>query len=313
MMRRNRTMVAEFILLGLTSSHETEIILFGVILIIYLIALLGNMLIIIITILFSCFNSPMYFFLCNLSFLDLGLISTTVPKMLVNFLIEVKTISFFGCVAQLYCFITLGGAECLLLTVMAYDRYVAICKPLHYSVIVSRRLCVLLVTVTWITACLNSLVHTMTTFCLPFCESNKIMHFFCDIPPVLKLACADTRINEIALYSSAGSIMVGSFFFILLSYVYIISAILKIKSAKGRWKAFSTCASHFIIVSLYFGSAGFMYLRPTSTYSLEKDRELSVLYAIIIPMLNPVIYSLRNKEIHRALGLLLARYRSQFA
>ncbi|XP_029435470.1 olfactory receptor 5V1-like [Rhinatrema bivittatum] len=301
MMSGNKTLVTEFILLGLTHSHKEEIILFWTFLIFYLITLGGNLVIIVSTILFSCFNSPMYFFLCNLSIMDICFTSTTVPKMLMNFMVQVKTISFVGCIAQLYSFIALAGAECLLLTVMAYDRYVAICKPLHYTTIMNRRVCLLLMAMSWVFACLNSMVQTVFTFHLPFCGSNQVNHFFCDIPPILKLACADTHVNEIVLYSSGGSVIMGSFLFIMLSYIYIIIAIIKIRSVNGRLKAFSTCASHLSIVGLYFGPGSFTYLRPTSNYSLDRDRLLPVLYGIFVPMLNPIIYSLRNREIVGAL------------
>ncbi|XP_030042427.1 olfactory receptor 5V1-like [Microcaecilia unicolor] len=307
MERRNQSVVTEFILLGLTNSHENEIILFGVFSIIYLSTLLGNMLIIVTVSLFSYFNTPMYFFLRSLSLLDICFTSTIVPKMLVNFLVQVKTISFFGCVAQLYCFIALGGVECLLLAVMAYDRYVAICKPLHYTAIMSRRVCVLLTAAVWALACLNSLAHTVFTFRLPFCRSNQINHFFCDIPPMLELACADTHINEIVVYSSGGSVIIGSFLFTLLSYFYIISAIIKIRSSDGRLKAFSTCASHLTVVSMFNGTIIFTYIRPTSTYSLDQDRVIPVFYGIVTPLLNPIIYSLRNKEIHRALRRMIGK------
>ncbi|XP_029435471.1 olfactory receptor 5V1-like [Rhinatrema bivittatum] len=307
MEKRNQSFVTEFILLGLTNSHEQEIILFGVFLVIYLITLMGNMIIILTISLFSCFNSPMYFFLRNLSFLDICFTSTTVPKMLVNFLLQVKTISFAGCVAQLYSFISLGGVECLLLAVMAYDRYVAICKPLHYTSIMNRRACILLATASWVLACLNSLAHTVFTFRLPFCGSNQINHFFCDIPPMLELACADTHINELVVYSSGGSVILGSFLFTLLSYIYIISAIIKIRSSQGRLKAFSTCASHLTVVSMFFGTIIFTYLRPTSTYSLDQDRVIPVLYGIVTPMLNPIIYSLRNKDMHGALKRMIGQ------
>nr|XP_033780422.1 olfactory receptor 5V1-like [Geotrypetes seraphini] len=307
MVKQNQTLVTEFILLGLANSHQQELILFGVFLIIYLMTLTGNMLIIVTVSIFPVFNTPMYFFLRNLSFLDICFTSTTVPKMLMNFLAQAKTISFIGCITQMYSFIALGSVECILLAVMSYDRYMAICKPLHYTTIMNRTVCTLLAAASWSLASLNSLIHTALAFRLPFCGSNQINHFFCDIPPVLELACADTSINEIMIYSSGGSVIVGSCFFILLSYIYIISAIIKIRSREGRLKAFSTCASHLTVVGLFFGTAIFTYIRPTSTYSLDQDRVIPVLFGIVTPMLNPMIYSFRNKEVHGALRKLLSK------
>ncbi|XP_063313176.1 olfactory receptor 5V1-like [Pelobates fuscus] len=246
-------------------------------------------------------HSPMYFFLRSLSIVDICYTTSTVPKLLLDFLSKVKKISFIGCVAQLYSFISFGGIECILLAVMAGDRYVAICMPLRYTEIMSFKVCKILVTMCWLVGLLNSLAHTVFTFRLPFCKSQSINHFFCDIPPLLALACADTTANEIVVYTAGGSVIVGSFLITLISYICIVKAIIKIKTVSGRYKTFSTCASHLTVVTLYFGTIVFTYIRPTSTYSLDQDRVVPVLYGIIIPMLNPVIYSFRNKEVQGSL------------
>ncbi|XP_069488872.1 olfactory receptor 5V1-like [Ambystoma mexicanum] len=303
----NYTKVNRFILVGLSSNPQHQIPLFVVFLIFYIINLLGNTLMIVIITMYNGLHSPMYYFLRNLSFVDICFTSSTVPKMLIDFLSEVKSISFAGCVAQLYSFISLGGVECIQLAVMSLDRYVAVCKPLHYTMIMNKRVCILLAAICWLAGLLNSLAHTVFTFQLPFCRSNLINHFFCDIPPLLALSCADTHINEIVVYTSGGTVAVGSFLLTLLSYVFIVSAILKIHTSEGRQKAFSTCVSHLTVVSLYFGTILFTYLRPTSIYSLQQDRVSPVLFGVVTPMLNPIIYSLRNKEVHGILKTAIQR------
>ncbi|EGW13252.1 Olfactory receptor 5V1 [Cricetulus griseus] len=248
----------------------------------------------------SHLHTPMYYFLGNLAFIDICYTTTNVPQMMVHLLSEKKTISYGGCVVQLFAFIFFVGSECLLLAAMAYDRYIAICKPLRYPFIMNKVLCSWLAASCWIGGFLNSMVHTVLTFRLPFCGNNHINYFFCDIPPLLILSCGDTSINELALLSIGIFIGWTPFLCIILSYLYIISTILRIRSSEGRHKAFSTCASHLLIVLLYYGSAIFTYVRPISSYSLEKDRLISVLYSIVTPMLNPVIYTLRNKDIKEA-------------
>ncbi|XP_069488870.1 olfactory receptor 5V1-like [Ambystoma mexicanum] len=303
----NYTRVNRFILVGLSSNPQHQIPLFVAFLIFYIINLLGNTLMIVIISMYNGLHSPMYYFLRNLSFVDICFTSSTVPKMLIDFLSEVKSISFAGCVAQMYSFISLGGVECILLAVMSLDRYVAVCKPLHYTAIMNERVCILLAAICWVAGLLNSLAHTVFTFQLPFCKSNLINHFFCDIPPLLALSCTDTHINVIVVYAAGGSVIVGSFLLTLLSYFFIISAILKIQTSEGRQKAFSTCLSHLAVVSLFFGTGVFTYIRPTSTYSLEQDRVIPVLYGVVTPMLNPIIYSLRNKEVHSILKAAIQR------
>nr|XP_025037548.1 olfactory receptor 5AS1-like [Pelodiscus sinensis] len=247
-------------------------------------------------------HTPMYFFLRSLSFCDLCYSSVIVPTMLQNFLAKRKSISYPACALQIYLFVTY--TECLLLAVMAYDRYVAICNPLLYTVTMPRQLCNQLVAACYAVGLVDSMLLTCLTFRLSFCHSNVLNYFCCDIPPLLALSCSDTRINEIVLFVSMCYIVVSSFVIILLSYACIISSILRIRSAEGRRKAFSTCTCHLITVVMLNGSLLFMYLRPTSSYSLATDKVASVFYTAVIPMLNPLIYSLRNKEVKHALNKL---------
>uniref|UniRef100_A0A8C3SJP7 Olfactory receptor n=1 Tax=Chelydra serpentina TaxID=8475 RepID=A0A8C3SJP7_CHESE len=292
----NQTTITEFILLGFGDLPELQILLFLLFLVIYIVTMAGNILIVALVL-----RTPMYFFLGNLSFLDLCYTTTNVPQMLVHLLVERKRISYAGCIVQLYFFLAFVGTECILLAVMAYDRYVAICNPLHYLVIMRKTLCLQLAGASWASGFLNSVVHTYFTFRLPFCGANQINYFFCDIPPLLKLSCGDTSLNEIILLAVGVFIGWTPFLCIVLSYVYIISTILKIRSTEGRLKAFSTCGSHLTIVLLYYGSSIFTYVRPISSYSLDNDRLISVLYSIVTPMLNPLIYTLRNKDVKGAL------------
>ena len=296
----NQTVLFEFIILGFSNLNELKFLLFTIFLVAYICTLGGNIFIILVTMIDPRLHTPMYFFLENLAFLDICYTTTNVPQMMVHLLSEKKSISYGGCVAQLFAFIFFVGSECLLLAAMAYDRYIAICKPLRYLVIMNKVLYSQLATSCWTGGFLNSVVHTVLTFRLPFCGNNKINYFFCDIPPLLILSCGDTSVNELALLSIGVFIGWTPFLCIILSYLYIISTILRIRSSEGRQKAFSTCASHLIIVLLYFGSSIFTYVRPISAYSLEKDRLISVLYSVVTPMLNPIIYSLRNKDIKEA-------------
>ena len=244
---------------------------------------------------------PHVFFLRNLAFLDICYTTTNVPQMMVHLLSKKKSISYGGCVAQLLAFLFFVGVECLLLAAMAYDRYVAICKPLRYSVIMNKILYSQLAASCWTGGFLNSVVHTGLTFHLPFCGNNEINYFFCDTPPLLILSCGDTFVNELVLLIVGVFIGRAPFLGIVLSYLYIISTILRIRSSEGRQKAFSTCASHLVIVLLYYGSSIFTYVRPVSSYSLAKDRLISVLYSVVTPVLNPIIYTLSNKDIRKAL------------
>ncbi|XP_039390482.1 olfactory receptor-like protein OLF1 [Mauremys reevesii] len=300
MEKGNHSEVTEFILSGLTDRPELQVPLFGVFLVIYGVTLVGNGGMILLIRIDPRLHTPMYFFLSNLSFCDLCYSSIISPKLLLNFLAERKSISYSACAVQLYLSIAFGDVECLLLAVMAYDRYVAICNPLHYTVTMSRQLCKQLVAAVYAVGFVDSMIHTCFIFRLSFCSSNIINHFFCDIPPLLALSCSDTRINEIVIFVFMSCMTVSIFVTFLFSYAYIIMTVLRIRSAEGRRKAFSTCSFHLTSVVLLFGTLLFMYLRPTSSYSMDTDKVASVFYMVVIPMLNPLIYSLRNMEVKDA-------------
>ncbi|XP_029437064.1 olfactory receptor 5V1-like [Rhinatrema bivittatum] len=307
MENKNQSVLRNFFLLGFGNKLETQITFFVIFLMIYFLTFFGNLTILTAVRSDSRLHTPMYFFLCNLSFLDICYISVTMPKMLANMLSNSTSISFAGCIAQIFFFIGLVSTEFFLLSVMAYDRYVAICNPLLYHNIMSKRVCIQLATAPWMGGFLNSLVHTLLLSQLSYCKSNKVNQYFCDIPPLLALACGDKHINEIVLLSMGAILGMGSFLLTIISYVHIISTILKIRSAEGKRKAFSTCTSHLIVVSLFCGTGIFTYVRPSSSYSLDKDRLVSVLYGVVTPMLNPIIYSLRNKDVKGALLKVLGR------
>ncbi|XP_069805784.1 olfactory receptor 5V1-like [Dendropsophus ebraccatus] len=293
----NQTTVKSFILLGLSSIPHLQAIYFLLFLIIYAITLSGNVLLIVVVRIDSHLHTPMYFFLSNLSVVDICFSSTIVPKILVTTLSKDKTISFLGCASQMYFSLALGATECIILAVMAYDRYVAICNPLRYQVVMNKKLCVCLAAFSWTVSFLNSIIHATLTFQLPYCKSLHVNHFFCEMPPLFKLSCRDTLFNEVAVYISGGIIALCSFLLTMVSYFRIITTILKIRTSKGRYKAFSTCASHLTVVSLYYGTIMFMYLRPRHSYSPDRDRAISILYTVVTPMLNPIIYSIRNKDV----------------
>ncbi|XP_077675905.1 olfactory receptor 8U9-like [Eretmochelys imbricata] len=297
----NHSEVTEFILSGLTDRPELQIPLFIVFLLIYGITLVGNGGMILLITIDPRLHTPMYFFLSNLSVCDLCISSIISPKMLRNFLAETKSISYTACIVEMHLSIIFADVECLLLAVMAYDRYVAICNPLLYTVTMSRQLCKQLVAGVYAVGVVDSMIYMCCTFWLSFCNSNIINHFFCDVLPLLALSCSDTHINEIVVFAFMSCITVSSFVTVLLSYVYIISIILQICSAEGRRKAFSTCSFHLTAVVLFFGTFLFMYLHPTSSYSMDRDKVTSVFYTLVIPMLNPLIYSLRNTEVKDAL------------
>ncbi|XP_029431456.1 olfactory receptor 1020-like [Rhinatrema bivittatum] len=301
------SLVTEFIFLGLTDVPEIQILLFLLFLLIYIITLLGNIGIIMITRITPHLQTPMYFFLSNLSFIDLCYSSTITPKLLENLLVEVKSISFIGCIVQLYVFASMATIESLLLSVMAYDRYVAICNPLLYTVTITKRICIQLVCAAFLGGFLQSAIQTGFTFRLSYCGSNEIKHFYCDIPPLLKLSCSDTLINEIVIFICGSFTSLGCLLVILMSYAYIISSILRIHSTEGRCKIFSTCGSHLLVVILFYATILFTYFRPTSTYSLSRDRVVSVFYTVVIPMLNPLIYSLRNQEVKDSMRTVIKR------
>ncbi|XP_066228242.1 olfactory receptor 2A12-like [Saccopteryx leptura] len=296
----NQTWVSEFILLGFSRDPTSNRILFIVFLLLYLSSVLGNGLIVSLICLDKCLHTPMYFFLCILSLLDTGYVTTTVPQMLVHLLAHSQTISFAGCWLQMYMFSTMSLTECILFVVMAYDRYVAICYPLRYTVILNWGLCTRLASATGACGFFLSLIHTSLTMRLPYCGPNVINHYFCEGPSVRSLACVDTHLIEIVDLVISVFLAVAPISLISASYVRIAQAILKIKSTKGRCKAFSTCASHLTVVSLFYAPATYIYMRPNSNYSPERDKQISLFYNVFTALLNPVVYSLRNKDIKGA-------------
>ncbi|XP_059570065.1 olfactory receptor 2G3-like [Alligator mississippiensis] len=300
----NQSTTEEFILLGVSDQPQLELLLFVLILISYMMTLLGNITIIVISRLDPRLHTPMYFFLSNLSFLDICYTTSLGPQMLVNFLSTHKSISWGGCVAQLYISLGLGATECLLLAVMALDRYAAICQPLRYMTIMSHRLCLLMAASSWFGGLVNSLAQTVLTMQLPRCGRNHIDHIFCEVPALLTLACTDTSFNEAELFSVSVMLLVVPVSLILISYGYIGAAVMRIRSSEGRHKAFSTCTSHLAVVSLFYGPAIYMYLQPPSK---GQGKIASLFYTMFTPMLNPLIYTLRNKEVHGALRRLLRR------
>ncbi|KAM4690456.1 olfactory receptor 12D3-like [Rhinophrynus dorsalis] len=271
--------------------------------------LIGNISILVAVITDLHLHTPMYFFLGNLSFFDIFYSSTTVPKMMTGLIIATTTISFVNCIVQLYFFHFLGCTEALLLSSMSYDRYVAICNPLRYNVIMSHSACFQLICICWILSFVYSLTHTVLTSKLPFCKLNHISHFFCDIKPLLKLACADTTLNESLVTIITGFVALSTCFLILLSYVLIGTHLLKIRTSQERRKAFSTCTSHLIVVLLYYGPGFFTYLRPAKKYSMEQDRQTAVLNTLITPVLNPLIYALRNQEVKLSIQRVFLGYK----
>ena len=299
--RRNITHVSDFILMGLTDSEEIRLVLFTLFLLIYLITVLGNVGMILIIHLDSQLNTPMYFLLSHLSFLDLSYSSVITPKTLDNLLTSNKYISYLNCFIQMNFFIFLAATECFLLSSMAYDRYVAICNPLHYLVVMSTRRCCSILFGSYLIGFMDSFVNVLCMSRLHFCDSNVIYHFFCETPPILALSCTDTHDTEIIISVFAGSTLLVSLIMVSASYVAILSTILKITSTSGKQKAFSTCASHLLAVTVFYGTTIFTYAKPSKSYSLGKDHVASVFYIIVIPMLNPLIYSLRNKEVKNAL------------
>uniref|UniRef100_A0A8D2BH37 Olfactory receptor n=1 Tax=Sus scrofa TaxID=9823 RepID=A0A8D2BH37_PIG len=297
----NCTRFTEFTFLGLSSRQDVQQGLFVLFLLVYGITVVANLGMILLIQMDPRLHTPMYYFLSDLSFCDVCYSSSVSPKMLADFLSEQKRIPYNLCAVQMYLFGTFADVECLMLAVMAYDRYVAICNPLLYTVAMSRRVCTQLVAIVYIEGLVDSAIHTCCTFRLSFCNSNIIEHFFCDFPPLLALSSSDTTINEIMLLISSCCVVGCSIITVLLSYSYILTTILRMNSAEGRRKAFSTCASHLTAVAVFHGTLLFMYFRPSSSYSMDTDKIASVFYTVVIPMLNPLIYSLRNKEVKGAL------------
>uniref|UniRef100_A0A8D1M9T7 Olfactory receptor n=1 Tax=Sus scrofa TaxID=9823 RepID=A0A8D1M9T7_PIG len=304
---KNYSAVTQFFLVGLSKYPELQLSLFMFCFIMYIIILLGNSLLIIISILDSRLHTPMYFFLGNLSFLDICYTSSSIPPMLIIFSGR-KSISFVGCALQMVVSLGLGSTECVLLAVMAYDRYVAICNPLRYPIIMNRVLYVHMAAWSWIIGCLNSLVQTVLTVVLPFCGNNIIDHLTCEILALLKLTCSDITVNVIFMTVASVVLLVIPLLLIFISYVFILSSILRINSAEGRKKAFSTCSAHLTVVILFYGSALFMYMKPKSKDTKASDEIIGLSYGVVTPMLNPIIYSLRNKEVKEAGKKVLSRH-----
>ncbi|XP_045404265.1 olfactory receptor 7D2 [Lemur catta] len=303
----NQTGVTEFILLGLSEDLELQSILFGLFLSMYLITVLGNLLIILATISDSHLHTPMYFFLSNLSFIDVCFSTSIIPKMLVDMQTGSKAISYRDCLTQVYFTMFFPILDTLLLTMMAYDRFVAICHPLHYMVIMNPRLCALLVFVTWFIGVMTSLLHISLMTHLTFCKNLDIPHFFCELTQILKLACSDTFLHSVLIYFMTGALGVFPLLGILASYLRIASSIRKMSSSGGKQKAFSTCGSHLSVVSLFYGTGVGVYFTSAVTHSSQKISVASVMYTVVTPMLNPFIYSLRNKDMKGALGRLLGK------
>nr|XP_025710649.1 olfactory receptor 13-like [Callorhinus ursinus] len=301
----NMTSVTEFTLLGFPLGLRIQILLFGLFSLFYACTLLGNGLILGLIWLDFRLHTPMYFFLSHLAIVDIAYACNTVPQMLVNLLKPDKPISFAGCLTQTFLFLTFAVTECLLLVVMSYDRYVAICHPLRYPAIMNWRVCITLVLTSWTIGVLLSLIDLMLLLPLPFCRFQKINHFFCEIMAVLKLACVDTHINEIVVLAGAISVLVGPLSSIVISYMCILCAILRIQSGEGQRKAFSTCSSHLCVVGLFYGTAIIMYVGPRYGNRKEQKKYLLLFHSIFNPMLNPLIYSLRNLEVNNALKRVL--------
>nr|XP_020010835.1 olfactory receptor 1094-like [Castor canadensis] len=293
----NVTEVTIFILMGFTDDFKLQVILFLLLLGIYLLTLIGNLGLVVMVIVDSQLHNPMYYFLSVLSFLDVCYSTVVTPKMLANFLATNKSIPYAGCITQMLLFMTFGTKECFLLAAMAYDLYIAIYNPLLYSVSMSPRVYVPLIIASYVGGFLHAIIHTVATFSLS-CGSNKIRHIFCDIPPLLVISCSDTSMNQLLLFYCVGSIEITTILIVLVSYGFILLAILNMNSAEGKQKVFSICGSHLTGVSIYHGTILFMYVRPSS---LENDTVVSIFYTIVIPMLNPIIYSLRNKDVKEAM------------
>ncbi|XP_032122378.1 olfactory receptor 1F1-like [Sapajus apella] len=303
---RNHTSASEFLLLGLSSRPEQQELIFGVFLAMYMVGITGNLLIILAIGSASRLHTPMYFFLSQLSLVDFCFISTTVPKMFVNIQTQTQAISYGACLGQIYICILLANMDNFLLTAMAYDHYLAICHPLHYSSKMSLCSCTLMLGCLWAIASLHALLHTLLMAQLDFCVSNVIPYFFCDLIPLLQLSCSDTRLNQLMIVLVGGLIVLLPFLGILGSYTRIAAAVLRVPSARGKWKALSTCGSHLTVVILFYGTISGVYLRPSSSHSTDKDSLASVIYMVVTPTLNPFIYCLRNKDMQGALGKLFS-------
>ncbi|KAM5168337.1 olfactory receptor 13G1-like [Callospermophilus lateralis] len=303
----NHTVVTQFIMLGLTQNPEVQSVLFCVLLLIYMVAFLGNMLIVVAIICNATLHTPMYILLLGLAIVDIVCTTSIIPEVLWTMLSTESTISYSSCMSQLFFFTWSLGAEMVLFTTMAYDRYVAICFPLHYSTIMNPCTCMALLSLVMAIAVTNSWVHTGLILRLTFCGPNTIDHFFCEIPPLLALSCSPVRINEVMVYVADITLAVGDFTLTCISYGFIIRAILRIRSAEGKKKAFSTCSSHLIVVSLYYCPLIYTYIRPASSYTFKKDKVVAALYTLVTPTLNPIVYSFRNKEMQAGVRKVLLK------
>ncbi|XP_074140818.1 olfactory receptor-like protein DTMT [Sminthopsis crassicaudata] len=302
---KNQTIISEFILLGLPIQPELKAIVYALFLAMYLTTILGNMLIILLISLDSRLHTPMYLFLSNLSFSDMCFSSVTIPKLLVNMQSMKPVIPYPGCLTQMYFFLFFGDLESFLLVAMAYDRYVAICYPLHYTIMMSPKLCSSLVVLSWVLTTFHAMLHTLLMSRLSFCDNNIIPHFFCDMSALLKLACSDIHINELVIFIMGGLVIVAPFLLIVISYARILSSILRVPSVRGIRKAFSTCGSHLSVVSLFYETIIGLYLCPSANNSTLKETVMSIMYTVVTPMLNPFIYSLRNQDMKGAFKKLL--------
>ncbi|XP_018893502.3 olfactory receptor 10T2-like [Gorilla gorilla gorilla] len=307
MKRQNQSLITEFILIGFSNLGDLQILFFFIFLLVYMTTLMANTTIMTVIHLDRALHTPMYFFLFVLSCSETCYTLVIVPKMLTNLLSTIPTISFSGCVVQLYLFVGLACTNCFLIAVMGYDRYVAICNPLNYTLIVSRATCMQLVLASSFCGFLTSVIVNILVFSVPFCASNRINHFFCDIFPVIKLGCTDTNLKEMVIFFLSILVLLVPLVLIFISYIFIVSTILKISSVEGQCKAFATCASHLTVVVVRYGCASFIYLRPTSLYSSDKDQLVAVTYTVITPLLNPLVNTLRNKEVKMALRKVLGR------
>ncbi|XP_078290173.1 olfactory receptor 6F1-like [Panthera onca] len=305
----NQTAVTEFIFLGFSSVLYLRLTLFVIFLTVYLLSLMGNTLIIFIVLTDVALQTPMYIFLGNLSFLEIWYTTATVPKLLATCLAQVVTISVFGCITQYYFFFSMGATECILLAVMAYDRYLAICSPLRYSVLMSLRVCLQFSAGSWIGGFIAPLLPTILISHLSFCGPQKINHFFCDSDPIFKLSCSDTFLVEALGYTCSSVVILSSFLLTMSSYGHIVVTIIRLSSREARKKTFSTCASHLTVVSIYYGTIIFAYVRPPAKYNFTIGKVISVFYCVVTPLVNPLIYTLRNKDVKKAFRKLLSQKR----
>ncbi|ELW48510.1 olfactory receptor 1Q1 [Tupaia chinensis] len=308
----NWTSMSHFVLLGMSTHPEEQIPLFLLFLLMYTINISGNFAIISLIVSASCLHTPMYIFLSNLALADICFTSTTVPKMLQNIFSPTKVISYMGCLAQTYFFICFAAMENFLLAAMAYDRYLAICHPFHHPMILTRMLCVWIIAVCHILSHLHALLHTFFMGRLIFCADNRIPHFFCDLYPLMKLSCSSTHLNTLMIHTEGVIVINGALAFIIASYTCIISTVLQIPSAKGKWRTFSTCGSHLTVVAIFYGTLTWVYFRPLSSYSVTTGRIVTVMYTVVTPMLNPFIYSLRNEDVKGAFRKQISRIQATF-